>query len=120
MKRDRPYAVPNKTYRVQSPVGNCFVTISGNGRDPFEVFINVGKCGSDVAAIAEGYGRLLSWIFRTLPEDKDPKEVAAELAGYLGEIGSDSQWEARSLPDAVAIALKTHIGGDNGTGHLVS
>ena len=43
------------------------------GRDPFEVFLNVGKAGTEVTAVAEGIGRLVSLILR-MPSPLPPSE----------------------------------------------
>ncbi len=59
--RPRPKSLTGVTYQVGTPLGTAYVTINTNGQEqPFEVFLNVGKAGSDTAAIAEAIGRLIS------------------------------------------------------------
>ena len=65
--RARPATLHGNTYRKNTPIGTAYITVNANGggnREPFEVFINVGKAGSDVAADAEGLGRLISLLLR--------------------------------------------------------
>ena len=64
-RRPRPNALDGKTYRKETPLGTAYVTVNINGQDqPFEVFMNVGKAGSDVAAVSEALGRLISLVLR--------------------------------------------------------
>lgn len=114
-KRERPYVVRGATYRVNTPVGTAFVTI--NERDdgePLEVFINVGKAGSDVTAMAEALGRTISTALRfrgSLSPKERAEEVASQLAGIGGRrsVGFGPN-KILSLPDAVAMAISTHFG----------
>jgi len=49
------------TYQAGTPLGTAYITVNENGANqPFEVFTNVGKAGSDTAAVAEALGRLIS------------------------------------------------------------
>lgn len=111
--RKRPMTVDGRTYRKTTPVGTAYITINGNGQ-PFELFINVGKAGSDVAADAEGLGRLISLMLR-MPGPKSPKERAADIVAQLSGIGSGrsvgfGSHRVMSLADAVAQAIGEHIG----------
>lgn len=113
--RDRPTKVSGVTYKLMTPVGSAFVTINQDmGGDPLEVFINVGKAGSDVAAMAEALGRTISTALRfrgsLSPRDK-AKEIAHQLAGIGGRrsVGFGPN-KIRSLPDAISVALSTHYG----------
>lgn len=111
--RVRPMKLQGVTYRKNTPVGTAYITVNdgGDNRKPFEVFINVGKAGSDVAAIAEGLGRLISLILRM----SDPYERAQDIVGQLRGIGSGrpqgfGQQRVMSLADAVAQAIAEHAG----------
>ncbi|MEK7106015.1 MAG: hypothetical protein AAB895_01495, partial [Patescibacteria group bacterium] len=47
----RPMQLEGVTYGVETPVGKTYITINHNdAKEPFEVFITIGKSGSDVAA----------------------------------------------------------------------
>jgi len=115
--RVRPTVLHGKTYRKATPIGTAYITINANGsgdQEPFEVFINVAKVGSDVAADAEGLGRLISLILR-MPSPLTPYERAQDVIAQLRGIGSGRQrgfgkQRVMSLPDAIAQALAEHIG----------
>ncbi len=113
--KPRPMVVHGSTYQVETPVGQAYVTLNTNGgRQPLEMFINVGKAGSDVTAMAEAIGRLTSLIFRIAspisPMERAHK-VAAELVGIGGarSLGFGEN-RIRSLPDAIAKVIDRHFG----------
>ena len=57
-RKPRPRVLHGNTYRTPTPLGTAYITINENGdRTPFEVFANVGKAGSDTAAVAEAIGQ---------------------------------------------------------------
>jgi len=115
----RPEALHGKTYRVQTPVGTAFVTINDNGKgagEPFEVFVSVGKAGSETMAHAEALGRLISLVLRLpLPAHMSARDRVAEIVGQLSGIGGGrplgfGRKRVLSLPDALAQALAQHVG----------
>lgn len=103
------------TYQAQTPLGTAYITVNENGANqPFEVFTNVGKAGSDTAAVAEALGRLISLTLR-LPSPLSPLKRMAEVADQLSGIGGGRPMgfgphRVRSLPDAIAQVLADHIG----------
>jgi len=110
----RPLVVSGSTYKLDTPVGAAFITINQdvNG-EPMEVFINVGKAGSDVTAMAEALGRMISTALRFrgyLGSKKRAEEIAHQLSGIGGRrsVGFGSK-KILSLPDAVAAALSMHF-----------
>jgi ribonucleoside-diphosphate reductase alpha chain len=115
-KRPRPSMLSGTTYRKETPLGTAFVTVNVNGNEqPFEVFLNVGKAGSDVASVSEALGRLISLVLR-LPSPLDAterlKQVIDQMAGIGGgrSLGFGAS-RVRSLPDAVAQVLREHLNG---------
>ncbi|HZY43833.1 MAG TPA: ribonucleoside-diphosphate reductase, adenosylcobalamin-dependent, partial [Anaerolineae bacterium] len=124
-KRPRPRKLHGETFRIGTPLGTAFITVNINGDDqPFEVFMNVGKAGSDTAAVAEALGRLISLVLR-VPSPMNPTErlqlVTEQLAGIGGgrSMGFGPN-RVRSLPDGIAQALVEYLGGGsngNGNGH---
>ncbi|PIZ99811.1 MAG: ribonucleoside-diphosphate reductase, adenosylcobalamin-dependent, partial [Candidatus Levybacteria bacterium CG_4_10_14_0_2_um_filter_35_8] len=110
----RPYMVQGSTYLTETPVGKTYVTINHDiNEEPFEVFITVGKSGSDVAAMADALGRMISLNLRLngqLPPRERIKKVVAQLIGIGGtkSVGFGGN-KVRSLPDAVAKVLSTHF-----------
>jgi ribonucleoside-diphosphate reductase alpha chain len=111
----RPFKVTGATYRLNSPIGTAFVTINQDeNNEPLEVFINVGKAGSDVTAVAEALGRTISTALRFrghLSPRERAKEIAQQLSGIGGRrsVGFGAN-KIRSLPDAIAVALSSHFG----------
>ena len=101
------------THKVNAPEGKINVTINSDEHGPLEVFVNVGKAGSDIAALAEALGRLISLNLRVLSplsQVDRAKEIAEQLRGIGGSrsVGFGAQ-QIRSLPDAVARALELHM-----------
>lgn len=113
--KPRPMVVQGSTYQVETPMGQAYVTINTNGgNQPLEMFINVGKAGSDVTALAEAMGRLISLTMRMsspIPPMERARKVAAELIGIGGarSLGFGEN-RVRSLPDAVAKVIDRHFG----------
>lgn len=113
-KRPRPKSLPGTTYQAQTPLGTAYVTININGDEqPFEVFLNVGKAGSDTAAVAEAIGRLISLTLR-LPSPMEPRERLEEIVEQLNGIGGRRSLgfghnRVLSLPDGVANVLRSYL-----------
>lgn len=117
--RVRSTVLRGTTYRKATPIGTAYITVNSDGKqgeDPFEVFVNVAKVGSDVAADAEGLGRLVSLVLR-MPSPLTPAQRAESVIAQLRGIGSGRQTgfgknRVMSLPDAIAQVLEEHIGSD--------
>jgi ribonucleoside-diphosphate reductase alpha chain len=115
--KPRPALLAGTTYRKSTPVGTAYITVNSNGegmRQPFEVFINIGKAGSDTTALAEALGRLISLVLR-LPSPLSAFERAQDIVGQMRGIGSGrasgfGPQRVMSLPDAVAQVLAEHVG----------
>ncbi|MEX1061633.1 MAG: adenosylcobalamin-dependent ribonucleoside-diphosphate reductase [Patescibacteria group bacterium] len=113
--KPRPARTTGATYRIGTPVGSAFVTINENGNNnPLEMFLNVGKAGSDIAADAEALGRLSSLVLRVDPKMAPRERVAAiidQLSGIGGSraVGFGAQ-RVRSLADGLAKVLQEYLG----------
>jgi len=109
----RPMVLNGTTYKADSPIGRMYVTINHDETGaPFEVFINNGKSGSDVMAMADALGRMISFVLRihsTVPQRERIREIVSELSGIGGarSVGFGEN-RVRSLPDAVAKVLARH------------
>ncbi len=123
--RPRPMVIKGSTYQIDTPVGRAFITINTDeNKEPFEVFINIGKTGSDVFAMAEGLGRLVSLCLRInspLTGRQKLQRIIEQLHGIGGakSLGfGDSK--IRSLPDAVSKVLIKHfaLSMTNGNGQV--
>ena len=113
-KRPRPSVLRGTTYRKETPLGTAYITLNSDERgEPFEIFLNVGKAGSDVAAVSEATGRLMSLILRmpaALPATERLRWVLDEMAGIGGgrPLGFGAN-RVRSLPDGIAQVLAEHL-----------
>jgi ribonucleoside-diphosphate reductase alpha chain len=113
-KKPRPRHLPGYTFNVNTPLGKAFVTINENGgNQPFEVFINTAKAGSETAAVSEAIGRLISYILR-LASPVSPRERLKEVVRQLSGIGGGRSLgfgpnRVRSLPDGVAHVLHEYL-----------
>jgi len=113
-KKPRPKRLAGYTFTINTPLGKAFITINENGgSQPFEVFINTAKAGSDTAAVSEAIGRLISYILR-LASPISPRERLQEVFDQLAGIGGGRSLgfgpnRVRSLPDGVAHALAEYL-----------
>jgi ribonucleoside-diphosphate reductase alpha chain len=113
-KKPRPRSLQGFTYTISTPLGKAFVTINENGgNQPFEVFINTAKAGSDTAAVSEAIGRLISYILR-LTSPVAPRERLKEVWRQLSGIGGGRSLgfgpnRVRSLPDGLAQVLAEYL-----------
>ncbi|OGO28141.1 MAG: ribonucleoside-diphosphate reductase, adenosylcobalamin-dependent [Chloroflexi bacterium RBG_16_54_18] len=113
-KKPRPRRLIGHTISVSTPLGKAFVTINENGGgQPFEVFVNTAKAGSETAAVSEAIGRLISYLLR-LASPIAPRERLKEIWRQLSGIGGPRSLgfgpnRVRSLPDGVAQALAEYL-----------
>jgi ribonucleoside-diphosphate reductase alpha chain len=113
-KKPRPNILHGETLLINSPMGKSYVTINRNGgNEPFEVFLTTGKAGSEIFAVSEAIGRLVSYILR-LASPVAPRERLAEVARQLNGIGGGRPMgfgpkRVLSLPDAVGRALSDYL-----------
>jgi ribonucleoside-diphosphate reductase alpha chain len=96
------------TWKVKTGEGTCYITINKNGsQHPVEVFIRVGKAGSNINAYSEALGRIVSLA---LQHKVDPNIITKQLIGISGDkvifhsIGSHHK--VLSVPDAVGKVLE--------------
>jgi len=113
-KKPRPRALVGKTYNVDTPLGKAFITVNENGGDqPFEVFINTAKAGSETAAVSEAIGRMISYILR-IASPVEPLNRLREVVRQLGGIGGGRSLgfgpnRVRSLPDGVGQVIDMYL-----------
>lgn len=104
-KAIRPEMLTGFTKRAETPLGRVYVTINSLEGKPFELFANVGKAGSDVAAFTEAVARLISLALRSgVPIE----QIARQLVG-IGGTNSCGLGVARvtSIPDVIGKILST-------------
>jgi ribonucleoside-diphosphate reductase alpha chain len=111
VKRERPDVLYGATYRKNTPLGKAYITINDDPNEhvALEMFVNIGKAGSDVYASNEALGRAITLYLR----DSDNPNKEAELVRHFSGIGGSSSvgfgaQRITSVPDAIAKALIEH------------
>jgi ribonucleoside-diphosphate reductase alpha chain len=113
-RKPRPRSLIGRTFEINTPLGKAFITINENGSaQPFEVFINTAKAGSDTASVSEAIGRLISYVLR-LASPIEPAQRLTDLARQLSGIGGGRSLgfgpnRVRSLPDGVSQILEEYL-----------
>lgn len=116
--RPRPYKRFGATISKETPSGTAHITMNDDeGGTPFEVFVELGKAGSDLKGMAEALGRMVSLVLR-VNSPLTPMERIQEIVNQLKEIGGPRSVgfgtrRVRSLPDAIAQALEEHYVSSN-------
>ncbi len=106
----RPQVLRGATYKINTPFGMAYITINDLDGIPSEIFLNVGKAGSDVFAMAEALGRVCSLFLRYGDHGQKVELLIKHLKGIggSGAIGFGAN-RVESIADAVAKALETHV-----------
>ncbi|HEY7494607.1 MAG TPA: adenosylcobalamin-dependent ribonucleoside-diphosphate reductase [Candidatus Tectomicrobia bacterium] len=112
----RPPILPGLTFRQTTPLGTAFITVNHTDQgpqEPFEVFVRLGKAGSDLEADAEALGRLISLILRLSSPTSRVARVQ-EIIGQLEMIGGAHSIHfgparVRSLADGIARVLTRYL-----------
>jgi ribonucleoside-diphosphate reductase alpha chain len=104
---ERPLVLTGKTIKLKMTQGSLYVTLNSNG-SPKEVFVTLGKHGSDTKSDAEAIGRLISLY---LQSGGTVEDVVTSLKGIqAGQISWDRGMKLLSIPDAIAKALGLLVG----------
>ena len=106
--RPRPDVITGRTQKLLTGYGALYVTINEDERGLFEVFAQTGRGGGYTASFTEGIARLVSLCLRSgVPVD----EIIDQLEGIRSpRIALDHSERVYSIPDAIAKAIKRHIG----------
>ena len=109
--KERPgLVVFGKTIKDTTPWGSIYVTLNFDGKEPFEIFINVGKSGSELKAMTEALSRVISIGLRSGCSLEDFIDTLQGLSGKeYWMLNSDDDHVARSIPDAIALLLNKLI-----------
>lgn len=108
--KSRPQILRGATYKINTPFGMAYITINDLNGTPGEIFLNVGKAGSDVFAMAEALGRVCSLFLRYGDHGNKVELLIKHLKGIggSGAIGFGAN-RVESIADAVAKALEIHV-----------
>ena len=106
--RPRPDTIKGQTQKVLTGYGPLYVTINEDDKGLFELFAQIGRGGGYTASFSEGIGRLVSLCLRSgVPVD----EIIDQLEGIRSpRLALDHGERIFSIPDAIAKAIKRHIG----------
>ena len=99
-----------KTIKDTTPWGSIYVTLNLDGKDPFEIFVNVGKSGSEMKAMTEALSRVISIGLRSGCSLEDFIDTLKGLSGKeYWMLKCDENYVVRSVPDAIALLLEKLI-----------
>ena len=109
--RPIPAVVSGTTYRRETPLGTIRVVVNTVDGEPFEIFLILGRAGSEVQSFAEALGRTLSVALRfpgPVPASARLATLADQLTGIGGahQVGFGPQ-RVLSVVDAVGQILRT-------------
>ncbi|MGC8479791.1 MAG: adenosylcobalamin-dependent ribonucleoside-diphosphate reductase [Candidatus Micrarchaeia archaeon] len=106
---ERPRMVSGHTLKMSLPQGPLYVTANFDENEVREVFINLGKTGSDEKSYCEAIGRLIS---KYLQVGGNLQEAISSLKGIKANssISWDHGMKLYSIPDAIAKALEIMSG----------
>lgn len=109
--KSRPKILRGATYKFNTPFGMAYITVNDLDGTPGEIFLNVGKAGSDVFAMAEALGRVCSLFLRYGDHGDKVQLLVKHLKGIggSGAVGFGPN-RVESIADAVAKALELHAG----------
>lgn len=109
--KSRPKVLRGATYKYNTPFGMAYITVNDIDGTPGEIFLNVGKAGSDVFAMAEALGRVCSLFLRYGDHGNKVQLLVKHLKGIggSGAVGFGPN-RVESIADAVAKALEQHAG----------
>ncbi len=107
-KRQRPAALRGYTMKMNSPLGDLYVTINEDEKGrPFEVFCTLGKAGGAAMADAEAMGRLMSLALRSgIPIQQVKDQVRGISCDRAVGLGPN---KVLSVPDAVGQAIERYL-----------
>ncbi|GIQ70586.1 adenosylcobalamin-dependent ribonucleoside-diphosphate reductase [Xylanibacillus composti] len=106
----RPQVLSGSTYKYNTPLGVAYITINDLDGIPSEIFLNVGKAGSDVFAMSEALGRVCSLFLRYGDHGQKERLLIKHLKGIggSGAIGFGPN-RVESIADALAKSLEIHL-----------
>lgn len=113
IQKSRPERLDGVTYKINTPQGVAYINITKvDEKTPFEVFLTVGKAGSDVSGLSEALGRLMSgWLRSSIDPSYTVKEIINQFIGIGGSssVGFGPN-RISSIPDAVAKVFAKEFG----------
>nr|WP_207711801.1 adenosylcobalamin-dependent ribonucleoside-diphosphate reductase [Sulfobacillus harzensis] len=108
-----PAQVNGRTYRKETPAGTARVVINEVDNNPFEVFMLLGRAGSEVQSFMEALGRVISLYLRS-NGNVSPRRRLELVSEQLKGIGGANQMgfgpgRVLSVVDAIGKLLESHL-----------
>jgi len=104
MVKERPETLEGFTSKMNTGMGQLYVTVTELNGHPFEVFATIGKSGRSTTAKTEAIGRLVSLAFRS---GVRVNKVVEQLKGIGGEHPVFQEGGmVLSIPDAIGRILE--------------
>ncbi len=112
-----PSTVNGHTFRKETPAGTARVVINEVDGDPFEVFMLLGRAGSEVQSFMESLGRVISLYLRS-HGDVTARRRLELVAEQLKGIGGANQMgfgpgRVLSVVDGIGQLLESYIRREN-------
>ena len=111
--RHRPRCLPSVTIRLNTELGNLFVTVGlDEDGQPFEVFGSLGKAGSMQHGMTELACRLVSLHLRRgtpLEEVINQIRGISEMQPWPNRMDDGRTVYVRGLGDAIALVLRNYL-----------
>lgn len=110
-KNLRPDVLYGATYKKHTPQGTAYITINDDSEKHTarEIFVNVGKTGTDVFAANEALGRMITLYLAESPNPNKESKIVKHFSNIGGRnsVGFGPN-KISSVPDAIAKALIEH------------
>jgi ribonucleoside-diphosphate reductase alpha chain len=105
----RPHVMSGQTIKIKTQQGPLYVTANFDNNKMREIFITLGKTGSEEKSYTEAIGRLIS---KYLQAGGDVKEAIDSMKGIKSNssISYDNGIKIYSIPDSIAKALEIMSG----------
>lgn len=111
VKKARNNPLYGATYKKKTPMGTAYITINDDPETGLarELFVNIGKAGSDIFAMSESLGRALTLFLKDSPNPNKEAAIVKHFSGVGGQntVGFGPN-KISSVADAVAKALMEH------------
>jgi ribonucleoside-diphosphate reductase alpha chain len=102
--KERPETLEGFTTKMNTGMGQLYVTVTEFEGRPFEVFATIGKSGKSTTAKTEAIGRLVSLALRS---GVDVGEIVEQIKGIGGEHAVFQKGgPVLSIPDAIGRVLE--------------
>jgi ribonucleoside-diphosphate reductase alpha chain len=101
--RSRPKLLRGYTYAWSVGEERVYITVNTDEVGVREVFINAGKCGSDMFSLCEALGILISGM---LKEGLGTRLIKEKLKGIRATTTLNEGGFIHSIPDAIAVSIQ--------------